>query len=102
MVEAESLSGDFVRTMKQLIDVLRQVMIVAGTQHGAGQAADQLFRGVVAAERGGTVEPETVESEVDSDAVTEASDDGARVNRGVLAVCPADLRVVSTDRDRDW
>ena len=53
VVEAEELSGgDFVRTMKQLIDVLRQLALVApvrATRHSAEQAADQLFRGVVAA-----------------------------------------------------
>jgi ATP-dependent RNA helicase HelY len=53
VVEAEELSGgDFVRTTKQLIDVLRQLAIVAperATRSAAEQAADQLFRGVVAA-----------------------------------------------------
>ena len=53
VVEAEELSGgDFVRTMKQLIDVLRQLALVAPareTRRSAEQAADQLFRGVVAA-----------------------------------------------------
>jgi ATP-dependent RNA helicase HelY len=53
VVESEELSGgDFVRTMKQLIDVLRQIAIVAperNTRRTAEQAADQLFRGVVAA-----------------------------------------------------
>ncbi len=59
VVEAEELSGgDFVRTMKQLIDVLRQLALVApkrSTRHCAEQAADQLFRGVVAASS--SVEP---------------------------------------------
>ena len=44
--------GDFVRNMKQLIDLLRQLSIVAPDRHTAdtaGQAADRLFRGVVAA-----------------------------------------------------
>lgn len=53
VVEAEELSGgDFVRTMKQLIDLLRQLVHVApdpATRRAAEQAADQLFRGVVAA-----------------------------------------------------
>ena len=53
VVEAEELSGgDFVRTTKQLIDVLRQLALVApnrGTRRSADQAAEQLFRGVVAA-----------------------------------------------------
>jgi ATP-dependent RNA helicase HelY len=53
VVEAEELSGgDFVRTTKQLIDVLRQLALVApvrDTRRCAERAADQLFRGVVAA-----------------------------------------------------
>ena len=62
VVEAEELSGgDFVRTMKQLIDVLRQLALVAPereTRRSAEQAADQLFRGVVAASSAvETVEP---------------------------------------------
>jgi ATP-dependent RNA helicase HelY len=62
VVEAEELSGgDFVRTMKQLIDVLRQLALVAperATRRSAEQAADQLFRGVVAASSAiETVEP---------------------------------------------
>lgn len=53
VVEAEELSGgDFVRTMKQLIDLLRQLALVAPareTRLAAQEAADALFRGVVAA-----------------------------------------------------
>jgi ATP-dependent RNA helicase HelY len=53
VVDAEELTGgDFVRTMKQLIDLLRQIALVApskATRRAASQAADQLFRGVVAA-----------------------------------------------------
>ena len=51
--------GDFVRTTKQLIDLLRQFAIVApvrATRQAASDAADQLFRGVVAASS--QVEPE--------------------------------------------
>jgi ATP-dependent RNA helicase HelY len=48
----EDLSGgDFVRNVKQLIDLLRQIAEVApliATGHAAGDAADRLFRGVVA------------------------------------------------------
>jgi ATP-dependent RNA helicase HelY len=62
VVEAEELSGgDFVRTMKQLIDVLRQLALVAPvreTRRCADQAADQLFRGVVAASSAVEVEDE--------------------------------------------
>jgi ATP-dependent RNA helicase HelY len=53
VVEAEELSGgDFVRTTKQLIDVLRQLAQVAplpATRQRADEAAQRLFRGVVAA-----------------------------------------------------
>ena len=53
VVEQEELTGgDFVRTIKQLIDLLRQVAIiapVAATRRTAEQAADALFRGVVSA-----------------------------------------------------
>lgn len=48
----EDLSGgDFVRNVKQLIDLLRQIAEVApliATGQAAGEAADRLFRGVVA------------------------------------------------------
>ncbi|HVM05549.1 MAG TPA: hypothetical protein VM242_10265, partial [Acidimicrobiales bacterium] len=50
---AEEISGgDFVRNVKQLIDLLRQLGDVAArpsTAAAARQAADALFRGVVAA-----------------------------------------------------
>ncbi|MFM7252496.1 MAG: DEAD/DEAH box helicase [Ilumatobacteraceae bacterium] len=53
VVAAEELSGgDFVRTTKQLIDLVRQVAIVApetATRRAAQSAAESLFRGVVAA-----------------------------------------------------
>ncbi|MEI8390969.1 MAG: DEAD/DEAH box helicase [Actinomycetes bacterium] len=53
VVEAEELSGgDFVRTMKQLIDLLRQIATmapVAQTRSSAEAAAKLLMRGVVAA-----------------------------------------------------
>ena len=53
VVEDEDLSGgDFVRTMKQLIDLLRQLALLApveATRVAAREAADRLFRGVVAA-----------------------------------------------------
>jgi ATP-dependent RNA helicase HelY len=50
--EEEMSGGDFVRTMKQLIDLVRQLALVApeaATRRVAEQAADALFRGVVAA-----------------------------------------------------
>ena len=49
---AEMSGGDFVRTMKQLIDLVRQIALVApqrDTRRVAERAADALFRGVVAA-----------------------------------------------------
>jgi ATP-dependent RNA helicase HelY len=45
-------AGDFVRNVKQLIDLLRQlgqVLPDRGSAEAARQAADALFRGVVAA-----------------------------------------------------
>ena len=75
VVEAEELSGgDFVRTMKQLIDVLRQLALVApqrATRHSAEQAADQLFRGVVAASSA----VETPDEQPDPTTSGERSDD---------------------------
>ena len=53
MVEDEELSGgDFVRNVKQLIDLLRQLADAApteATRSAASRAHEQLFRGVVAA-----------------------------------------------------
>jgi ATP-dependent RNA helicase HelY len=53
VVEAEELSGgDFVRNMKQLIDLLRQIAIIStvpATRRSAEAGADLLMRGVVAA-----------------------------------------------------
>ncbi len=73
VVEAEELSGgDFVRTTKQLIDLLRQLALVAperDTRRAADQAAQQLFRGVVAASS--AVEIET-ELDTDADSVADA------------------------------
>ena len=75
VVEAEELSGgDFVRTMKQLIDVLRQLALVAPerlTRRSAEQAADQLFRGVVAASSA----VETPDEESDAITIVEHGDD---------------------------
>jgi ATP-dependent RNA helicase HelY len=62
VVDAEELSGgDFVRTTKQLIDLLRQLALVApvaGTRQSAERAAQQLFRGVVAASSAVEHQPE--------------------------------------------
>ena len=51
VVDADELTGgDFVRTTRQLIDLLRQLAIVApsrATRRAAGRAAEAAFRGVV-------------------------------------------------------
>ena len=50
--DEEMTGGDFVRNVKQLIDLLRQIGDVADreeTAASARSAADALFRGVVAA-----------------------------------------------------
>ena len=53
VIADEAMSGgDFVRNVKQLIDLVRQLAVIApdpATARTAGQAADALFRGVVAA-----------------------------------------------------
>jgi ATP-dependent RNA helicase HelY len=53
VLEDEDLSGgDFVRNMKQLIDLLRQIADAApvdATRRTANQAADRCFRGLIAA-----------------------------------------------------
>jgi len=49
--EEELTGGDFVRTMKQLTDLLRQLSTIASsplTRHAAAVAAEAAFRGVVA------------------------------------------------------
>ncbi len=59
VAEEDMTGGDFVRTVKQLIDLLRQFAIVAplrATRQAASAAADRLFRGVV--EASSTVTPE--------------------------------------------
>ena len=70
VVEQEELSGgDFVRTTKQLIDVLRQLALVApdrATRANADRAAEALFRGVVSASSTVETEGETSEVEVET------------------------------------
>jgi ATP-dependent RNA helicase HelY len=63
--QAELAPGDFVRNAKQLVDLLRQLALVApagATAEAAGAAADGLQRGVVAAQavplQGGDTAPE--------------------------------------------
>jgi ATP-dependent RNA helicase HelY len=52
LADEDLTGGDFVRTMKQLIDLLRQLALSAplsSTARTAQEAADRLFRGIVAA-----------------------------------------------------
>ncbi len=52
VLDDELTGGDFVRQVKQCIDLLRQVSEVAADPHvraAAASAADACFRGVVAA-----------------------------------------------------
>jgi ATP-dependent RNA helicase HelY len=64
VVEQEELSGgDFVRNIKQLVDLLRQIAEIAehpGTRKAAARARDGLFRGVVAASSAVEVDDPTV------------------------------------------
>jgi ATP-dependent RNA helicase HelY len=51
-------AGDFVRTMKQLIDLLRQISLIASNSETvtcAEQAASSLLRGVVSASHGSSI-----------------------------------------------
>jgi ATP-dependent RNA helicase HelY len=71
VVSAEELSGgDFVRTMKQLIDLVRQLALVAPsreTRRVAEQAAEALFRGVVADSSALEIEDQTLPETTDDD-----------------------------------
>jgi ATP-dependent RNA helicase HelY len=65
VADEDMTGGDFVRTMKQLIDLLRQFAIVAplrATRRAASDAADALFRGVVEASSTVTAEAEPGEA----------------------------------------
>ena len=51
LADHEMSGGDFVRNIKQLIDLLRQFALIApeaATRAAAAEAANRLFRGVVA------------------------------------------------------
>jgi ATP-dependent RNA helicase HelY len=77
VVEGEEVTGgDFVRTMRQLIDLLEQLAVVAprrGTRRAAALARDLLFRGVVAA----SSRLPDVDTDADADAGTRAAGGGA-------------------------
>ena len=80
LARAELAPGDFVRNAKQLVDLLRQLALVApvpGTARAAGTAAEALQRGVVAA----TAVPEA--------ASEEASEAGPGDGAGQAADAPA-------------
>jgi ATP-dependent RNA helicase HelY len=67
--EEELTGGDFVRTMKQLIDLLRQLSTIApspSTRRAASKAADAAFRGVVADSAAPTDNRPDVEIRTDS------------------------------------
>ena len=74
VLEDEELSGgDFVRNMKQLIDLLRQIADAApngSTRRTANQAADGCFRGLIAASS-------VVSTGVDDDEPEERAGDSA-------------------------
>ena len=61
VLEDEEMSGgDFVRNIRQLMDLLRQIgelSELTATGHAARQAAEELFRGVVAASSIETSQP---------------------------------------------
>jgi ATP-dependent RNA helicase HelY len=63
VVEDEELTGgDFVRTMKQLVDLARQLALVApveSTRRRARELAEVAFRGVVADVPAGVSDPDT-------------------------------------------
>ncbi len=78
VVEQEELTGgDFVRTTKQLIDVLRQLALVAPvreTRRNAERAAEALFRGVVAASSAIEISPEPAADAADVPTTTDEAD----------------------------
>ena len=70
LADEDVSGGDFVRTVKQLLDLLRQLADVApdpATRAAAASAADGLFRGVVAASSAGPVVDEPADGEVPDD-----------------------------------
>jgi ATP-dependent RNA helicase HelY len=75
LADEELSGGDFVRNIKQLLDLLRQVAEAAGdpdTARAAREAAERIFRGVVAASAAVTVEGNEGEG-VDDDLVETAT-----------------------------
>ncbi len=78
VVESEELSGgDFVRNIKQLIDLLRQLALIApkpATRRTAAVAAESLFRGVIASSSTvGVVADEDIPAELERELVHDDS-----------------------------
>jgi ATP-dependent RNA helicase HelY len=75
VIESEEITGgDFVRTIKQLIDLLRQIALVAtdrATRRAASDASEQLFRGVVSASN--AVEADTTRDTMRSESAIEGT-----------------------------
>jgi ATP-dependent RNA helicase HelY len=66
LAEEDVSGGDFVRTVKQLLDLLRQLAEVApepATRSAAASAAEGLFRGVISASSAGPVVDDAPEDE---------------------------------------
>ena len=98
---AELAPGDFVRNVKQLIDLLRQLAVVGvpDTAAAARQAADLLQRGVVAASAG----PAFALDESPADASAAAADEAtpaAGVLRSDTGALPLPNRGVDGSRGR--
>jgi ATP-dependent RNA helicase HelY len=78
--DEELTGGDFVRTVKQLIDLLRQIALVApspATRRSAAAAAEAAYRGVVADSSAPSVVADGSDvGDVFSDAVTVAGAEG--------------------------
>jgi ATP-dependent RNA helicase HelY len=78
LADEELSGGDFVRNVKQLLDLLRQLHVVVpdrATANAAGAAADALYRGIVAASSavGATEEESLAEVGAESDPAGEGT-----------------------------
>jgi ATP-dependent RNA helicase HelY len=76
LADEDLTGGDFVRTMKQLIDLLRQLALTApvpATARAAQEAADRLFRGIVSAS---SVLPEADDADPGGTKLSDAGADG--------------------------
>ncbi len=69
VADEELTGGDFVRTMKQLVDLARQISLVAPearTRQAARELSDVAFRGVVADVPAGVSDPDTTDEAAES------------------------------------